>query len=97
MTLVLVRPGPCRWTLEAIYRAGEPAIIDPQAHIAVERAAERIARIAAGDAPVYGVNTGFGKLASVRIGDGDLAALQRNLILSHAAASVRRCPRASCG
>ncbi len=32
----------------------------------------------------YGVNTGFGKLASVRIADGDLATLQRNLILSHA-------------
>jgi histidine ammonia-lyase len=32
----------------------------------------------------YGVNTGFGKLASVRIADADLATLQRNLILSHA-------------
>ncbi|MFC5421665.1 histidine ammonia-lyase [Bosea eneae] len=32
----------------------------------------------------YGVNTGFGKLASVRIADNDLATLQRNLILSHA-------------
>ena len=35
--------------------------------------------------PVYGINTGFGKLASVRIPDGDLAQLQRNLVLSHAA------------
>ncbi|MBL6430845.1 MAG: aromatic amino acid lyase [Alphaproteobacteria bacterium] len=33
--------------------------------------------------PVYGVNTGFGKLASVRIAPGDVATLQRNLILSH--------------
>jgi histidine ammonia-lyase len=32
----------------------------------------------------YGVNTGFGKLASVRIADADLAKLQSNLILSHA-------------
>ena len=32
----------------------------------------------------YGVNTGFGKLASVRIADDDLTTLQRNLILSHA-------------
>lgn len=38
---------------------------------------------AAGDAPVYGVNTGFGKLASQRISPADLAALQRNLIRSH--------------
>ena len=35
-----------------------------------------------GDA-AYGINTGFGKLASVRIAPADVATLQRNLILSH--------------
>ncbi len=35
--------------------------------------------------PVYGINTGFGRLASVRIDDSDLALLQRNLVLSHMA------------
>ena len=35
--------------------------------------------------PVYGINTGFGKLATVRIADADLEILQRNLVLSHAA------------
>jgi histidine ammonia-lyase len=35
--------------------------------------------------PIYGVNTGFGKLAQTRIAPGDLKALQRNLVLSHAA------------
>ena len=45
---------------------------------AVERA------VIAGEA-VYGINTGFGKLASVRISPSDLRQLQRNLILSHAA------------
>ncbi|MDP3599950.1 MAG: histidine ammonia-lyase [Bosea sp. (in: a-proteobacteria)] len=40
--------------------------------------------IVAAGTVTYGVNTGFGKLASVRIADGDLATLQRNLILSHA-------------
>jgi histidine ammonia-lyase len=44
--------------------------------------------------PVYGINTGFGKLASVRIAAADLATLQRNLILSHAAASASPCPTA---
>jgi histidine ammonia-lyase len=39
----------------------------------------------AGEAPVYAVNTGFGKLASTRIGRDDLAELQRRNILSHAA------------
>ena len=35
--------------------------------------------------PVYGVNTGFGKLASVRIDAADLETLQRNIVLSHCA------------
>jgi len=39
--------------------------------------------VAHGDT-VYGVNTGFGQLASVRIGDDDLAQLQENLVRSHA-------------
>jgi histidine ammonia-lyase len=38
---------------------------------------------AAGDAPVYGVNTGFGKLANQRIGQAQLDTLQLNLIRSH--------------
>jgi histidine ammonia-lyase len=35
--------------------------------------------------PVYGVNTGFGKLSEITIPPGELAALQRNLVRSHAA------------
>ena len=34
---------------------------------------------------MYGINTGFGRLSTVRIADADLATLQRNLVLSHAA------------
>jgi histidine ammonia-lyase len=51
---------------------------------AVDASAARVATAAAGDAPVYGVNTGFGKLASIRIAKDQLAALQLNLIRSHA-------------
>ena len=40
-------------------------------------------RAAQGDAPVYGVNTGFGKLANQRISQGQLDTLQLNLIRSH--------------
>src|SRR5690606_20914566 len=39
--------------------------------------------LAAGERPVYGVNTGFGRLAQVRIAPGQVAELQRNLVLSH--------------
>jgi histidine ammonia-lyase len=50
----------------------------------VDASAALVAAAAAGDAPVYGVNTGFGKLASTRIAKDQLAALQLNLIRSHA-------------
>jgi histidine ammonia-lyase len=42
-----------------------------------------MAAIVADGAPVYGINTGLGKLASVRIGAADLGTLQRNTVLSH--------------
>jgi histidine ammonia-lyase len=47
--------------------------------------AKVVAELAAGEAPVYGVNTGFGDLATVRIPLADLRSLQRNLVRSHAA------------
>ncbi len=50
---------------------------------AVDAAAASVARIVARGEPVYGVNTGFGLLAQTRISDDKLAALQRNLVLSH--------------
>ncbi len=64
---------------------GAPLRLDPASAPAIAASAAAIARILAKGAPVYGINTGFGKLASVRIEDGDLAALQRNIVLSHAA------------
>jgi histidine ammonia-lyase len=49
----------------------------------VDAAARLVAEAAAGEAPVYGVNTGFGKLARVRIPPADIAELQQRLVLSH--------------
>lgn len=64
---------------------GAPVALDPACRPAVETASARIAAAVAGSAAVYGVNTGFGKLASVKIAPQDTATLQRNLILSHCA------------
>jgi histidine ammonia-lyase len=69
--------------LLAIHRGGERIEIDASAWPAVRKSAALVQAAAAGDAAVYGVNTGFGKLASTRIGAEDLATLQRNLIRSH--------------
>ena len=71
-------------TWRAIW-AGDTPALDAGARGAIERSAAAVASILAGGEAVYGVNTGFGKLASVRIASGDVATLQRNLILSHCA------------
>jgi histidine ammonia-lyase len=69
--------------LETLWRDGLPARLDPSARAGVDAAAAQVAAAAAGEVAVYGVNTGFGKLASVKIAAKDTATLQRNLILSH--------------
>ncbi len=69
--------------LAEIYWTGRVFRLDPVAWPAIDRAAARIEAVGAGNEPVYGVNTGFGKLASIKIERADVATLQRNLILSH--------------
>jgi histidine ammonia-lyase len=69
--------------LATIYWQKSPVRLDRSFDAGIERAAARIAMIAAGNEPVYGINTGFGKLASIKIESADVATLQRNLILSH--------------
>jgi len=73
--------------LEQVARGRRPVALCPEARervLASRRAIDAIAE--AGDrAPaVYGVNTGFGALAETRIHEGDVRALQRNLVRSHA-------------
>lgn len=68
----------------AIYRGGG-ITLDPACRPKVAASAQAVVKILEAGAPVYGVNTGFGKLATVRIQPADLQALQRNIVLSHAA------------
>ena len=72
-------------TWEHLWREGTLAEIDPSAKARVDAAAKLVAAAATGDKPVYGINTGFGKLASVKINADEVKQLQRNLILSHCA------------
>jgi histidine ammonia-lyase len=67
-----------------IYR-GAAVDLDENCHAIVQAGAAAIEAILERHEPVYGINTGFGRLASVRIDDSDLALLQRNLVLSHMA------------
>lgn len=81
----LITPGTA--SLEAIERVfrGGSLTVSRACKANVEKAASLVAAAARGAKPVYGINTGFGKLASVRIAPEDTAQLQRNLILSHCA------------
>ncbi len=75
-------------TLDAINlvaRGAAEVRLTTEAAARVDKARALVEKIAAGDEPSYGINTGFGTLAEVRIDKKDLRELQRNLILSHAA------------
>ena len=82
-TLVLTPMQVSLQDLEQVYRSNVAVRLDAACKPAVELAQSRIDAAAAGSAAVYGVNTGFGKLASVKVAPEDTAQLQRNLILSH--------------
>ena len=82
---MILHPGSARladW--RAIYR-GASLALDPSCREKIAVSAAAVARIVARGEPVYGINTGFGKLASLRIANADLAVLQSNIVLSHAA------------
>jgi histidine ammonia-lyase len=85
MTGITLRPGSATlvdW--RTIYRGSSVTLV-PDCYEAVARGAAVIEAILARGEPVYGINTGFGKLANIRIGAADLVTLQRNIVLSHAA------------
>ena len=84
MTTLELTPGATTLAeLERVYRDECAVTLHRGCRAAVDSAADRIATAAAGTAPVYGVNTGFGKLASMKIAPEHTARLQKNLILSH--------------
>jgi len=84
MTTLTLTPGSVTLAdLARVFRDGAAVRLDPSCHPAMIEAQSRIEAAANGSAAVYGVNTGFGKLASVKIASKDTATLQRNLILSH--------------
>ncbi len=67
-----------------VVREGEPVTLAPAAHERLEASRAYIERLVDGAEPVYGVTTGFGKFATVRIRPDEVRELQRNLLLSHA-------------
>jgi histidine ammonia-lyase len=94
MSEVILRPGAVGLDQWAAIHAGAGVGLDPASAPAIAAAAAAVERLLAKGAAVYGVNTGFGKLASARIETADLARLQSNLVLSHAAGVGEAAPTA---
>ncbi len=71
--------------VEAVARRGAEAHLHVRARRRVVASRAAIDRLVEAGEPVYGVTTGFGDLATVRIDPADARRLQENLIVSHAA------------
>ena len=69
--------------LRAVSLGGARIRLDNACWPRVEAAARVVEQAARGEAAVYGVNTGFGKLATTRIAPADILELQRRLVVSH--------------
>lgn len=67
-----------------VARDAEAVLLTEEARQRMEASRRVVERILAEGRTVYGVNTGFGKLADVRISAEELGALQLNLVRSHA-------------
>jgi histidine ammonia-lyase len=71
--------------VERVARRGARVELGPDGHALLVASRAALDAAMAEGAPLYGVNTGFGSLAGVRINPDDLRHVQQNLILSHAA------------
>lgn len=71
--------------LRQAYRQPLQVTLDPAAYAAIDASVACVESILAEGRTAYGINTGFGLLASTRIAPADLEKLQRSLVLSHAA------------
>jgi len=70
--------------LALVARGGRKVALSPAAASKMAASRRVLEKAASSGKPVYGVNTGFGDLATRRISRGQLGELQRNLVLSHA-------------
>src|SRR5580704_750878 len=83
-TTAVLKPGAVDLPLLRRIHAGGVALsLDPSVAEGMRAAEATVQDIVDNDKVVYGINTGFGKLASTRISSDHLAELQRNLVLSH--------------
>ena len=86
MTTFALTPGGLDKTLLQRAAAGPLKLaIAASARAGIEASVNTVRALVSRHEPVYGINTGFGKLAQTRIADDQLVQLQKNLVLSHSA------------
>ena len=86
MNVLNITPGHLNLAqLRGVYEHPIRVALDPSASAQIEASVFCVQQILAENRTAYGINTGFGLLASTRIDTADLENLQRSLVLSHAA------------
>ncbi|MCH7743672.1 MAG: histidine ammonia-lyase [Proteobacteria bacterium] len=86
MQTLSIKPG--QLTLDdlfQVHRVHKPIALDPTCFEAIQASTRIVDKVIEDGRTVYGINTGFGLLAKVRIETEELQALQRSIVLSHAA------------
>ncbi len=71
--------------LQRAVDGGAAFVLDDSARAGIAASVRAVRELVSRHEAVYGINTGFGKLAQTRIADAQLAQLQKNLVLSHSA------------
>ncbi|MEQ8394582.1 histidine ammonia-lyase [Thalassobaculum sp.] len=86
MTSLTITPGALSLVdLRRLYRSRPSLVLDPASREAIADSAATVARVIAAGKVVYGINTGFGKLAQKTIPTDRLEELQKALVRSHCA------------
>ncbi len=81
-------------TLNEIISYHKPLSLSEEAKINIEKCREYLdKKMASNEAPIYGINTGFGSLCNIKISNENLSQLQENLVKSHACGTGEEVPQ----
>ena len=90
MTITLMPGSTDLATIERIWRGSDPVALNSEAHPSIQKTADLVATASQGEAAIYGINTGFGKLASVKIPPQDTSTATQSGVVA-----LLRCGRAA--
>ena len=80
--------------LQEIIFQHKPIALSEEAKINIQKCRDYLdKKMASNDAPIYGINTGFGSLCNVKISNENLSQLQENLVKSHACGTGDEVPQ----